>query len=46
MTQILFRVPKEVHQQFKVAAAALGKSMTQLMGELITEFLKRKRELK
>jgi len=46
MTQILFRVPKELHQRFKVAAASLGKSMTQLLGEMITEFLREKGELK
>lgn len=41
MEIIHIRVPKEVRQQFKVVAATLGKSMTQLMGELITEYLRK-----
>lgn len=45
MDFIHIRVPKEVRQQFKVVAATLGKSMTQIIGEMITEFLREKGNL-
>lgn len=45
MTQVLFRIPKELHQRFKIAAATLGKPMSQLLGEMITEFLREKGNL-
>lgn len=43
MDFIHIRVPKEVRQQFKAVAATLGKSMTQLLGEMITEYLREKK---
>jgi len=46
MEFIHIRVPKEVRQQFKIVATTLGKSMTQLLGEMITEYLREKGELK
>lgn len=45
MDFIHIRVPKEVRQQFKIVATTLGKSMTQLLGEMITEFLREKGNL-
>ncbi len=46
MEFIHIRVPRETRQQFKIVATTLGKSMTQLLGEMITEFLREKGELK
>lgn len=43
MDFIHIRVPRDVRQQFKAVAATLGKSMTQIIGEMITEFLKEKK---
>lgn len=43
MDFIHIRVPRDVRQQFKAVAATLDKSMTQIIGELIIEFLKEKK---
>lgn len=39
MEFIHIRVPKEVRQQFKVATASKGKSMTEVAGDLILQYL-------
>lgn len=40
MEIIHIRVPSETRQDLKIVAATQGKSMTQLIGEMINEFLK------
>lgn len=40
MEFIHVRVPVEVRQQFKAITASLGKSMTEVCGELILQYLK------
>jgi predicted DNA-binding protein len=46
MDFIHIRVPSETRQELKVIAATLGISMTQLIGELINEYLSEKKGTK
>lgn len=39
MDFIHIRIPSEVRQRLKVEAATQGKSMTKLIGDLITQYL-------
>lgn len=39
MEFIHIRVPKEVRQQFKTVTASKGKSMTEVVGDLILRYL-------
>ena len=42
-TKFIFRFPsREIRQQFKIVATTLDKSMTQLLGEIIVNFLEDK----
>ncbi len=44
-TQFLFRFPTvEARQAFKLQAVLANKSMTELLGDLVTQFLEEKRE--
>lgn len=43
MDFIHIRVPSAIRQELKIVAATLGKSMTQLIGELINEYLSGKK---
>ena len=43
MDFIHIRVPSQTRQELKILAATLGKSMTQLIGELINEYLSGKK---
>ena len=46
MDFIHIRVPSKTRQELKVIAATLGISMTQLIGELINEYLLEKKGTK
>ena len=42
-SKFIFNFPsREIRQQFKAVAAALNKSMTQLLGEIVVDFLDKK----
>lgn len=41
MSLIHIRISQETRMQFKAICATLNKSMTQVIGDLITEFLSR-----
>lgn len=40
------RLPEDIRQKFKAVTALENKSMTQVIGDLITAYLRDKRELK
>ena len=44
MELLHIRLPKELHTQFKMCAVSQGKSMTALIGDLIEQYLKIKKE--
>lgn len=46
LTQLKVWVPKHQHFDFKVACTINNTSMTQVIGEMITEYLREKGELK
>lgn len=46
MEFIHVRVPKEVRQEFKSYVASIGKSMNEVLGELVTRYLRETKEAK
>lgn len=45
MEMLHIRLPKEVRKEFKLCAVSQGKSMTALVGDLIEQYLKIKKEV-
>lgn len=43
LTQLKVWIPKLQHTDFKITCTQIGKSMTQIIGEMINEFLKEKK---
>ena len=46
LVRINFDVPKSIRQQFKAHAALEGKSMGEVMNEMVLEYIKNKKEKK
>jgi predicted HicB family RNase H-like nuclease len=44
MEMLHIRLPKEVHKELKLCAVSKGQSMTALIGDLIEQYLKIKKE--
>lgn len=44
MEAIIFRIDKKTKQQLKSESALAGKSMTQFIGDILTAFLRDKKE--
>lgn len=43
LTQLKVWVPENLHRDFKITCTQIEKSMTQVIGEMINEFLKEKK---
>lgn len=44
MEQVIFRIDKDIKKQLKATAALNGLSLTELLGDLVVQFLKDKKE--
>lgn len=45
MEQVIFRIDKDIKKQLKVKAALNGLSLTELLGDLVVQYLEDKKEV-